>query len=1006
MTLTSRSYSGCSVSKPLGKLKDVPLQEKMSITKVIENIVLLSSNRPLNVALEMVLTKKFNANNAYCFLTSIQPEKLYCATLSKCVPLNSSIISTVFNSKEVKYFATPASQVNYNISFDPSTDPCLYIPILNGQQQPKGVVVVSKKNSFSNVEIKKATSFCQRFSYYYDFIVNSAIPDIKSSDYLLEIRNHFGSRAIDLFQFEDNQFQHFNQETGQFDIIQTPGAALYSLQNNVQISLPNVRASPSFNQDVDGNNDEPVLVQPFAVGNAVYAVVLRGKSNSLPFSTIDCMKIDALAPILTKQFDTVDDVDGNNQQTPVSERLQALLAVAEVIFGVLDLDSLLPTIMDTACNLLNTERCSLFILDKTTNELVTRFHGGLDTAIRVKNGVGIAGYTASSGECVNITDAYSDSRFDKTSDIQTGFKTRSLLTVPIYDNRGAVAGVTEMINRKDGKSFDDDDIKMMVAFNVFCGISIDNANLYNTSLQLMNNLKSFIEASAAMGKDAQLNNVIHELISTMKGVINGSYAACYVYDNDTEEITLLDEIGKIKDGEKFADIVIKSREQQTFNFQEADEEEIQKISSRRQLTATTSTGKIQGLKELEGLNINTDIELKKIIAFPLLTNDNAIIGTIQIGTNHIILPEDMKLLNCFCVFAALSIDKDRLRKVASVGASEARIRKYLMDNERDVGDIPKFLTIEPTKQDTLLKINFDAQRWDGIGHLRVVFYLMNYFGVLKQFKVRNDTFLHFLDEISNSYNKVPYHNWRHAVDVTQFVSYQLVVSGVYKILKPIELYALLIAAICHDVNHDGFTNVYNEKAETPLGILFKNQSVMETHHCQVAIQVVSNDKCNIFSSFDSPLIKQIWSLIIALILKTDMGKHHSTLEAINKRLDEGPLKPDNEQDRFMMMELILKCSDISNVSRPFELADKWCDVLCEEFFRQGDLEKTSGMEYTSPLNDRAHLDKPKSQIGFYTFVCLPLFVTAARAMPALQVNVDQVNSNLAIWKSHHDQNNQ
>jgi hypothetical protein len=99
------------------------------------------------------------------------------------------------------------------------------------------------------------------------------------------------------------------------------------------------------------------------------------------------------------------------------------------------------------------------------------------------------------------------------------------------------------------------------------------------------------------------------------------------------------------------------------------------------------------------------------------------------------------------------------------------------------------------------------------------------------------------------------------------------------------------------------------------------------------------------------------------------------------------------------MKLLLKCSDISNVSRPFELADRWCDVLCEEFFRQGDLEMAQGMEYTSPLNDREHLNKPKSQIGFYTFVCLPLYETGARAVPALICNCNQIRENLDIWKA-------
>jgi hypothetical protein len=209
----------------------------------------------------------------------------------------------------------------------------------------------------------------------------------------------------------------------------------------------------------------------------------------------------------------------------------------------------------------------------------------------------------------------------------------------------------------------------------------------------------------------------------------------------------------------------------------------------------------------------------------------------------------------------------------------------------------------------------------------------------------------------------------------------------------------MVAAICHDANHDGFTNVYNEKAETPLGILFKNQSVMETHHCAVAIDIISKEESNIFCTLNADEYKALWTMIMTLILSTNMAKHFPFLKEVEEHLNRCPLDTNDPKDRAIMMDLVLKCGDISNVSRPFEMANRWCDVLCEEFFRQGELEATHGMEYTSPLNDRAHLDKPKSQIGFYTFVCLPLYQMAARAMPELQVNVDQVLSNLAIWKA-------
>jgi hypothetical protein len=245
---------------------------------------------------------------------------------------------------------------------------------------------------------------------------------------------------------------------------------------------------------------------------------------------------------------------------------------------------------------------------------------------------------------------------------------------------------------------------------------------------------------------------------------------------------------------------------------------------------------------------------------------------------------------------------------------------------------------------------------------------------------------------------VPYHNWRHACDVTQFVCYEVKLASMDDVLTKFELLAITVSSICHDANHDGFTNVFNVKAETPLGILFKNQSVMETHHCTVSIGIISKEPCNIFASLQGGDYKKMWTLIIQLILITDMAKHFEFLKNLNAELDKGPLDMENYDHRLALMQAMLKCGDISNVSRPFELADKWCDVLCEEFFRQGDLEMATGMEYTSPLNDREHLDKPKSQIGFYTFVCLPLYQVGARALPALQANVDQVKSNLAVWK--------
>jgi hypothetical protein len=187
------------------------------------------------------------------------------------------------------------------------------------------------------------------------------------------------------------------------------------------------------------------------------------------------------------------------------------------------------------------------------------------------------------------------------------------------------------------------------------------------------------------------------------------------------------------------------------------------------------------------------------------------------------------------------------------------------------------------------------------------------------------------------------------------------------------------------------------KAETPFGILFKDQSVMEMHHITVSIPILTRDDANLFQGLTSEQTKKMWNLFIQLILATDMAHHFELVKKSQGYVEQG-WDWESDEHRLTAMQLVLKVADISNVSRPFEIADKWCDILCNEFFRQGDLEKAT-IGLTSPMNDRENSDKPKSQIGFYNFICLPLYHVIAGIFPPLMVNYEAVDSNLMVWKS-------
>jgi energy-coupling factor transporter ATP-binding protein EcfA2 len=120
--------------------------------------------------------------------------------------------------------------------------------------------------------------------------------------------------------------------------------------------------------------------------------------------------------------------------------------------------------------LLNAERSSLFLLEG--NDLLLKVSENLREMgeIRIPLGSGIAGSVAQSGEAIRIDDAYSDPRFNREVDKQTGFRTRSILCLPIKNLDGEVFAVAQLLNRKDGQPFDEEDEQRFAGFARSIGV--------------------------------------------------------------------------------------------------------------------------------------------------------------------------------------------------------------------------------------------------------------------------------------------------------------------------------------------------------------------------------------------------------------------------------------------------------------------------------------------------------------------------------------------------------
>ena len=93
--------------------------------------------------------------------------------------------------------------------------------------------------------------------------------------------------------------------------------------------------------------------------------------------------------------------------------------------------------------------------------------------VRIPLGTGIAGAAAQSGEVIRIDDAYEDPRFNQEIDRQTGYRTRSIISLPIKDRQGEVFGVAQLLNRKDGQPFDTNDEERFDLFMSSLGVMLE-----------------------------------------------------------------------------------------------------------------------------------------------------------------------------------------------------------------------------------------------------------------------------------------------------------------------------------------------------------------------------------------------------------------------------------------------------------------------------------------------------------------------------------------------------
>lgn len=280
---------------------------------------------------------------------------------------------------------------------------------------------------------------------------------------------------------------------------------------------------------------------------------------------------------------------------------------------------------------------------------------------------------------------------------------------------------------------------------------------------------------------------------------------------------------------------------------------------------------------------------------------------------------------------------------------------------------------------------------------------------LFEFKIPEDVFLGFVSAVEAGYRaENPYHNSIHAADVLHATYYFIKKAMKKDTLSSLEIMSALVAAMVHDYAHPGVNNNFLVKIDHPLALRYNDRAVLENYHVSESFKMLKTPELNILCGMTQSQISHFRSIVLELVLGTDVSHHFEYLSKFENKMQTGLTseKIEKKEDILLVLTYVVKCADMSNSSRPAHLNRIWVDRVMSEFFDQGDLEKEKGLDI-SMFYDREKPNTPKCQTGFIDYLVRPMYTkwNNFTQSPATKVTMDLLEENYQFWKASLESSN-
>ncbi|XP_035703094.1 dual 3',5'-cyclic-AMP and -GMP phosphodiesterase 11 isoform X2 [Folsomia candida] len=731
--------------------------------------------------------------------------------------------------------------------------------------------------------------------------------------------------------------------------------------------------------------------------------------------------VDGTPTFLTPPTSTTDSQGLTSRKS--REELQALdekellFELAKDICDELDTRTLAYKILQHVGVLTSADRASLFLVQgkkgSGTRWLVSSLFDVCSQStladidkneeIRIPWGSGIVGYVAESGSTVNIADAYQDDRFNQEIDLRTGYKTKSLLCMPIKDKKGDCHGVAQVINKKDGPTFTKKDEVVFANYLQFCGIGLRNAQLYEQSRlenkrnQVLLDLARviFVEQSTI---EAQIYRILTHTLSIMQC---RRAQVLLVHEKSMGTFSRVFDL----DGEDMNDDDAESRSSPFEGRFPIN------IGITGYVATTGETVNIPNVYEDArfdpAVDSETEFKHRSILCMPIRNSPGHIIGVIQLINKFDSLPfstSDEMFLEAFAIFCGMGINNTRMYEKAVIAMAKQTVTlevlSYHASAPLEEAHHLRESIIPSAQFFRLHAFDFDDDHLDDFDTFRACLRMFLDLDLVKRFNIDYEVLCRWLLSVKKNYRKVIYHNWRHAFQVAQMMFSIVTVTKWWKVLGDLECLGLLIACLCHDLDHRGTNNSFQIKASSALAQLYST-STMERHHFDICMMILCSQGNQILSQLSPDEYSRVISVIEDAILATDLAVYFKNRGAFMELIDSNSYNWTQDDHRGLLRGMLMTACDLAAITKPWEVEKRIAELVASEFFEQGDIEREKLKIVPIDMMNREKKDElPTMQIAFIDSICEPVYASFAHLSPKLQPLLDTLLDNRNNWTQH------